>query len=217
MRRTFAISCLLPLPSCGNCAWHCRGVCDRALAAAIEDGRTIAWVVFFGLVWYLIADLPLLVASFEPRHLYLVAVGPCIATAFLIFPEEETAQDRLADLRFAAAAVLIGIFAAQLWSDNSKIRRQGEVSAATVAQIVELGPTLSPQQSFRFQFASPACFRFPCKFHLHPRMSTRASLSSNIPTCAIAHFRAGRKKTRRILEAVAADPKHDPVEMELLA
>jgi hypothetical protein len=182
-----------------------------------QDRSTMAWVVFFGLVWYLIADLPLLVASFEPRHLYLVAVGPCIAAAFVIFPEEETAHGRLAPVRFAAAAVLIAIFAAQLWSENSKIRRQGETSAATVAQIVALGPTLSPEAIVVIPIRQPGLLPFSLQVPFATSDFYSRLRVIEYPDLCDCPFPRWKEKTRRILEAIVTEPNRNAVDMELLS
>jgi hypothetical protein len=40
--------------------------------------------VFFGLGWYLVATLPLVVTYISPRHLYLASAGLCVALALLL-------------------------------------------------------------------------------------------------------------------------------------
>lgn len=40
--------------------------------------------VFFGLGWYLVATLPLIVTYISPRHLYLASAGVCIALALIL-------------------------------------------------------------------------------------------------------------------------------------
>ncbi len=70
-------------------------------------------ILYFGLVWFMLADLPLLLAALDARHLYLPAVGPCIAVAFCALPAGSSARET-GNVRLATAALLLALAGAQL-------------------------------------------------------------------------------------------------------
>ncbi len=85
-------------------------------AASFWRGRTACRasfgpIVFFGVVWYVITNVPLLAATPGVYHLYLPAAGTCIGVAFLAFPDGNGApfiSTRVRKLAFAAMLVLLG-------------------------------------------------------------------------------------------------------------
>jgi hypothetical protein len=101
-----------------------------------ECPRTIAVILYFGVVWYLISTLPLLaVLSLDSRYLYLPAVGTCIAVAYLVLPACPGPQKEASYLRFLGAVLLICISACQLWKDNTQRAREGEIWRRMTAQM----------------------------------------------------------------------------------
>lgn len=100
-----------------------------------EYRRSMEVILYFGLVWYLITNLPLLVVYQDPHHLYLPAVGPCIATAFLVAPARAELRKHGGYLRLLGAALLVGFSACQLWKEDTQWARKAEVSARGTAQL----------------------------------------------------------------------------------
>ena len=181
-----------------------------------ESARSIAMILYFGVAWYLISDLPLLVAAFEPRHLYLVAVGPCIATAFLIFPDEAARRNPPKIFRFAGAALLIGIFAFQLWGDIETILRRGEVTARAAAQMAGMVEAM-PKQSFVLISFREHGF---LPFALQPPF-TRSDLSSQVrimeyPNMCDCPLSRWRENAKQILGAELAGPANLAIDITLL-
>ena len=117
-----------------------------------QDRRTLAVILYFGVVWYLISDMPLLVASFEARHLYLLAVGPCIATATFALPLDLDDVKGTTKVRFLGAALLVMFCAQQLWKDNAEFARAAEMSGRATPQIAELVAAIPKQTLVIVQF-----------------------------------------------------------------
>jgi len=105
------------------------------LRRRFECLRTMAVILYFGLVWYLVSNLPLLVVWPNSRYLYLPAVGLCIAAAFLILPACRAPRKEAGYLRCLGAVLLICISAFQSWEDNTKWVRKGETSRRMTAQL----------------------------------------------------------------------------------
>jgi hypothetical protein len=96
--------------------------------------RSIEVIVYFGLVWYAIANLLLLATYQDPHHLYLPAIGPCIATAFLIAPACTQLQKHNGYLRLLSAAMLVGFCAFHLWKEDAQLAREAEVTRIASVQ-----------------------------------------------------------------------------------
>ncbi len=94
-----------------------------------ECCNSIAVTLYFGLVWYLISNLPLLIVDPGIWHLYLPAVGPCIATAFLAFPDCHEPRRVLGYLRLVGFVLLVCLSASQLWRENTRAAHWGEMAA----------------------------------------------------------------------------------------
>jgi hypothetical protein len=100
-----------------------------------ECPKSIAVILYFGVVWYLISTLPLLAISPDSRYLYLPAVGPCIAVAFLVLPACRAPRKEAGYLRFLGAVLLICISACQLWKDNTQWAHEGEIRRRMTAHM----------------------------------------------------------------------------------
>jgi hypothetical protein len=90
-------------------------------------------ILFFGAVWYLISNVPLLMPDLGISHLYLPALGPCIATAFLAFPDCKKPQQVPGNVRILGVGLLVFLSASQLHQGNSAWMRRGELSAKMTA------------------------------------------------------------------------------------
>jgi hypothetical protein len=100
-----------------------------------ECRRSVLLVLYFGLVWYSVSNLPLLAVMHVPYHLYLPAVGPCIAAAFLAAP---TCRELAREARYSRSlgmVFLVAISAIQLWKQNTEWAHIGEMSARMTAQL----------------------------------------------------------------------------------
>jgi hypothetical protein len=100
-----------------------------------ECHRSIAVILYFGLVWYLISNLPLLIVVPRVWHLYLPAIGPCVATSFLAFPAGHEPRKGPGYLRLLGFVFLVFLSASQLWKENTHGARRGEMSAKMTAQL----------------------------------------------------------------------------------
>jgi hypothetical protein len=92
-------------------------------------GRSVAPIFYFGLVWYLIANVPLLIVDPDAWHLYLPAVGPCIAASFLAFPTCDEPREERGYVRLLSFGLLAFLSAFQLWKENAPWPSRGEMSA----------------------------------------------------------------------------------------
>ena len=117
-----------------------------------EGRRAVAVISYFGVVWYLITDIPLLIAGPEARHLYLPAVGPCIATAFLAMPTCFLLQKNAGYVRLLGAALLISLFGCQLRKENNQFVELGETSARGTTQMAAIMTTIPKQTLVIIQF-----------------------------------------------------------------
>ncbi len=95
--RTFLLIATILVAGLGAWRWAVRGV-------PLEERKA---AVFFGLGWYLVATLPLVVTYVSARHLYLASAGQCVALALILHG--------LLRWRwvFGAAVVALAIFFAQ--------------------------------------------------------------------------------------------------------
>ena len=100
-----------------------------------ECRRSIEVILYFGVVWYTITNLPLLATYDDPHHLYLPAIGPCIATAFLVAPACTELRKHLGYLRLLGAALLVGCCAFQLRREDLQWARKAEVTERGTAQL----------------------------------------------------------------------------------
>jgi hypothetical protein len=101
-----------------------------------ECRQSVRVIVYFGLVWYLIASAPLMATNQSPHHLYILSVGPCIATAFLVAPACTKLRTRAGYLRLLGAGLLVCICGCQLMKENSRRARVVDRNARARAELV---------------------------------------------------------------------------------
>ena len=98
--------------------------------------RSVALVLYFGLAWYLISNLPYLIEGNVIYHLYLPTAGVSIAIAFLALPFCREPGKEARCSRLVGMGFLIAISFTQLWKNNREYARIGEMSARMTAQLV---------------------------------------------------------------------------------
>lgn len=182
-----------------------------------ESRRALAVVLYFGVVWYLISDIPLLVAGPEARHLYLPAVGPCIATAFLAMPTCFLFQKNAGYVRLLGAALLISLFGCQLWKDNSQFVQLGKTSARGMTQMAAIIMTLPKHTLVIIQFPDSVFLPFALQ-----RPFTSVDLYSQariieFPSMSGYPLPQWWGKTKQTLQAELADAPDASREIDLLA
>lgn len=104
--------------------------------------ETIAYILYFGLVWYLISIAPLVVTYFSPRHLYFTSSGTYIAIAFLIFPFSPKQPTKITLVRLATIVFLIILYGYTLVKDNSYWVEAGAISQKARVDIEKLAETI---------------------------------------------------------------------------
>jgi hypothetical protein len=183
-----------------------------------ECPRSIAVILYFGLVWYLISNLPLLAVSPpDSRYLYLPVVGTCIAVAYLVLPACPEPWKEAGYLRLLAAALLICISVSQLWKGHTRWVRLGETSRSMTAQLAAAMEDMPKQALVIILVAED----YILPFTLQPPF-TSTDLYSRVciieqPGAYHRTFPQWWEKTRRGLTAALAGPADEPIEIHLLA
>jgi hypothetical protein len=190
-----------------------------------EGSKSIEVVVFFGLIWYLITNLPLLATYEDAHHLYLPAVGPCIAAAFLLAPPGEGIRRNRGYLRLLGAILLVIFCAVQLWKEDAQWARKAEVSRIGTAQLATVAARMLNREMVVVWFPSEASATESWDENLpyslqEPFQSAdlyaRADIveDPDIYCCPVDHWWA---KTKPMLRGELAGPADGQVEVELLA
>lgn len=182
-----------------------------------ECRRSLAVILYFGLVWYLICDIPLLATAFEARHLYLPAVGPCIAISFLAMPICLETRPDVGYARLLGVALLVVLLACQLEKDNAQFVRRGEVSAKGTTQIAAMVGALPAQTLVIIQFPEDAFLPFALQ-----RPFTSTDFYSQARIVEFPHMCGWPlpqwwNKTKQSLAAESAGDPDAQIEIELLA
>ena len=105
--------------------------------------RSIVIILYGGLVWYGITNLPLLASYNDPHHLYLPSIGVCIAIAFLAAPACQAMAKNRGYARLLGAALLVTFCAIQLGKEDICWARKAEVTEAGTAQLAAAVKKLS--------------------------------------------------------------------------
>ncbi|MES2693177.1 MAG: hypothetical protein V4773_06865 [Verrucomicrobiota bacterium] len=95
--------------------------------------------LFFGLGWYLVATLPLIVTYISPRHLYLASAGVCVAVAMLLYT--------LVRARVALVVVALAVgafFVSKLKITMRPWHEASVLSGEITEEIRRLTPQLTP-------------------------------------------------------------------------
>ncbi len=190
-----------------------------------ECRRSLAIVLYFGLVWYGISNLPLLAVMHAPYHLYLPAVGPCIATAFLAMPPFRTAARGVGYGRFSGMVFLVGISALGLWRENAAWARTGEMSETMAGQLItnlkevpqDSLVVLWPAESHLIASGWGEMLPYAVETPFAPTdLYSRARIIEH-PDMSCCPGAQWWEKTRRIVGAELAGPRDGPIEIYLLA
>lgn len=100
-----------------------------------ECRRSIALVLYFGLVWYLISNLPYLIEEHVVYHLYLPAAGLSIGIACLALPVCRSSGKDVRYSRLLGMILLVAISVTQMWKGEAEYARVGEMSARMTGQL----------------------------------------------------------------------------------
>jgi len=92
--------------------------------------QTVLMVLYFGLVWYLITNLPYLIEGYVTYHLYLPLAGASIATAALASVTWRAPGELRRSLGLGGLGLLITISAVRGWTENREYARFGDMSAS---------------------------------------------------------------------------------------
>ncbi len=190
-----------------------------------ECRKSIEAIVFFGFIWYAVTNLPLMATYLDPHHLYLPAIGPCIATAFLIAPVCAQLRIRNGSLRLLAAALLL-VFSVVLllkediqWARDTKVIKIRTTQLATaLANMPEPALTIVtyPHEPFPYEDGSLS-LPYPMEQPFQTSNLYARALVIEDPDfycCPIDHWWA---KSKPILDAVMTGDSDEPVEVHLIA
>jgi hypothetical protein len=97
--------------------------------------RSILLVLYFGVAWYLITNLPYLIEEQVTYHLYLPAAGMCIAVAILAVPIRSAPRHAITYSRLAGMTLLVILGLIQMWKADAEYRRFGDMSAQMSTQL----------------------------------------------------------------------------------
>lgn len=182
-----------------------------------HDRRAIVVVLYFGIVWYIISGLPLLVAAPDARHLYLPAVGPCIAIAFLAMPTSLMLRKRAGYSRLLGPVLLVLVFGLVLRRENKEWIEYGEDSEKVTTQMATAVGAM-PQNSLLIILAPggetlPFALQTPfASMDLYSRMQIIES-----PGMSSLPRPEWWQKTRTILDKELSGAPDESIEVNLLA
>ncbi len=100
-----------------------------------KNPRSVAVVLYFGVVWFLITNIPYLIESHVTYHLYLPATGLCIGIAFLAFPPSGALSEEHRYSRVAGMGLLLIFAAIQMWKGDAEYKRYGDMSSRMAGQM----------------------------------------------------------------------------------
>jgi hypothetical protein len=190
-----------------------------------ECRKSMAAIVYFGLLWYLISNAPLMLTYLDGHHLYIPSAGLSVAAAFLAFPGGTELRERAGFMRWLGAAAVVVICACQLWSDNARWAHKAKVSERGTAQLAAALENM-PRQTLVLVWFPPDTPYMSRWAEILPyalqEPFRRADLYS--PARLIEPFETyccplpqWWGKTRGVLAAELAGPADEPVEVELFA
>jgi hypothetical protein len=97
--------------------------------------KSLALILYFGVAWYLITNLPYLVEEQVIYHLYLPAVGICISVAFLAIPDGAASEKEVRYSRVAGMVLLVILATGEMWKADVEYKRFGDMSARMAEQL----------------------------------------------------------------------------------
>ena len=100
-----------------------------------KNPKSMAVVLYFGVVWFLITNIPYLIESHVTYHLYLPAIGLCIGIAFLAFPPSDALYEEHRYSRVAGMGLLLILATIQLWKGDAEYKRYGDMSSRMAGQL----------------------------------------------------------------------------------
>jgi hypothetical protein len=100
-----------------------------------ESRRSIELLLYFGLVWYVICNLPYLIEGYVIYHLYLPVAGLSIAAACLAFPIHRSSQTAGRYSRLLSVTLLVLVSVTQMWKGEAEYARIGNMSARMTEQL----------------------------------------------------------------------------------
>ncbi|HXB56399.1 MAG TPA: hypothetical protein VN461_16615 [Vicinamibacteria bacterium] len=191
-----------------------------------RDFRSLAPVLFFGVVWYAISILPLVVTYRTPRHLYLPSAGVAIALAFLVLPSRGAGPS---PGRWAAATLLLGLYAVAFVECDAEWVAAGRASRAARAAMQRLLDT-RPRGGLAILrgvpprapggFGSIRMWEFALPFALQPPFSPSDPLTSTTllesPSVYCCPLTVWWSDQRPRLQALASGPPAEGVEVTVL-
>ena len=97
--------------------------------------RTVARVLYFGLVWYSITNLPYLIEGHVPYHLYLPIAGLCICVGYLALPTSDIYGKTGKYSHLLAMAFLVIVSVTQMWNGEAEYVRLGGMSERMTGEL----------------------------------------------------------------------------------
>ena len=190
-----------------------------------ECRRSVGAIVYFGLLWYLISNAPLMMSYLDAHHLYIPSAGLSVAAAFLAMPPGTEICVRAGFIRWLGAAVVVLICACQLWSDNAQWARKAEVTERGTAQLARALVNMPrqtlvivwfpPDTPFMSMWDENLPYALQEPFRLTDLYSQARLIEPPGTFCCPVPQWWG--KTRGVLAAELAGPPEEPVEVELFA
>jgi hypothetical protein len=187
--------------------------------------RSVEIMFYFGLVWYLVSNAPLMVSYLDAHHLYIPSAGLCVAAAFLAAPIGREACPRVGYVRWLGAALVVVICASQLWSDNTQWARKAEVSGRGTSQLAR-AMTEIPRQAlvivwFPSDTPTVSIWDENLPYALQPPFQTMDLYSPSriveLPGTYCCPLPQWWGKTQAALAAELAGPPDESVDVELFA
>lgn len=136
----------------------------------------------FGLAFYALTVLPLIVTYASPRHLYLPSAGVAIALALIVFPPTPEGGVRGGPARLGALALLLALHALLLHAALREWVEAGETSRRARAQMAAALHDLPPGRAVLLlgvpaTTPRPVVWKFALPFALQPPFVARDAYS----------------------------------------
>lgn len=182
-------------------------------------------VVYFGVVWYLISNLPLLGIYLSSSHLYLPSAGFCIAIASMAAPACTELRNHAKYLPQVGAGFLVCLCACQVWKGDTEEARKAQLRARVMGQwaaaledvprqtLVILPASSGMRTPDAFEETLPYALQEP--FRAADLYSRARIIEGPDAYCGgLAHW---WKKTKVVLAAELAGSPEEAIEVDLLA
>jgi hypothetical protein len=212
-----ALLFLLPAASLAVVLGICLVWAIQILQSNPQGLRAIPVILYFGIVWFLVTGLPLLAAAPDPRHLYLPAVGPCLAIAFLAMPTSLILRKRAGYSRLLGCACIVVLFGLALRKQNDTWIQTGDTSQRVTRQLASAVAAMPEKSLVIVQLPGGAFLPFALQPPFTPTdLYARVDIieppqNSNLP--ALQWW----QKNRQILEHELSGPPGDPIEINLFS